>query len=391
MPIALSIACLVAIALYYTKLRRLVRNAPELPSGSASEEIPSVTVIVPAYNEAVNIRDCIASILDSTDIGSDRLQVRIVDDASTDNTLEIARTFARSRNDDRLQVIAGKPRPEGEVWVGKNWACTQAAETTQSEFILFIDADVRLETGAIETAVQAAKNGQIDLLTGLPKLVCGCLAEWTVQPVLFNTLTLSFDFAEVNDPNSNTAFAAGPFMLFRRSAYEKLGGHREVAAEIVEDVELARRTKRGGLRLLFVPIPQLARVRMYRSWGELWEGWTKNFYQGANRNFSAMAYTAFIMFLVYFLPWFLGGWELWRGIAGYFGWWDIGVTAIAVAGTIAHYNWRRLGAQLYGCPSRYWWLSGLGGLGVAAIALGSAIKTETGWGWTWRGRALSHD
>ncbi|MBE9041102.1 glycosyltransferase, partial [Oscillatoriales cyanobacterium LEGE 11467] len=166
MLLALSIVSLIAIAIYCIKLRRIFRNAPELPVLAALEEIPTVTVIVPAYNETANIQDCIASILDSSNLGVDRLQVSIVDDGSTDDTLEIAQTFARTRNDDRLQVIPGKPRPEGETWVGKNWAVTQAAEIAQSEFILFLDADVRLETGAIETAVRAAVNGQIDLLTG---------------------------------------------------------------------------------------------------------------------------------------------------------------------------------------------------------------------------------
>jgi hypothetical protein len=53
-----------------------------------------------------------------------------------------------------------------------------------------------------------------------------------------------------------------------------------------------------------------------------------------------------------------------------------------------HYNLRRLGAEISDCPTKYWWLGGLGGALVAAIAIGSAIKTETGWGWTWRGRPL---
>ncbi|MDY6941137.1 MAG: glycosyltransferase family 2 protein [Cyanobacteriota bacterium] len=388
MLLVLSIVSLAAIAIYAIKLRRIVRNAPTL-SSEANAEIPTVTVIVPAYNEAVNIQDCIASILDSTDLGVDRLQVRIVDDGSTDDTLEIARTFARTRNDDRLQVIPGKPRPQGEVWVGKNWACTQAAETTQSEFILFVDADVRLEPGAIEATVREAVRGKIDLLTGMPKLVCGCFAEWAVQPILFNTLSLAYDFSQVNDPDSDSAFAAGPFMLFRRQAYEQLGGHRAVAAEIVEDVELARRVKQAGLRLSFLPIPHLARVRMYRSWGELWEGWTKNFYQGSDRNLSAMVYTASMMGLIYLTPWLLGGWEMWQAIDRHFQPIDIPIISLAFVGIAVHHYLRRLGEQLYGCPTLYWWLAGLGGSAVAAIALGSAIKTETGWGWTWRGRSLA--
>jgi len=63
-------------------------------------------------------------------------------------------------------------------------------------------------------------------------------------------------------------------MLFRRSGYEKIGDPEAVASVIVEDVELATRIKRAGLKLGLYSRSNLASVRMYRSWSALWEGWT---------------------------------------------------------------------------------------------------------------------
>ena len=398
----------VIVSTAYTKnLRRSVKNAPRTNSSSAQHLLPStglfpkVSVIVPAYNEAENIRDCAIAILESTALSVDNLEVLIVDDRSTDDTLAIAQTLQQQLNDPRLKILAGQARPANQYWAGKNWACAQAVPEATGEFLLFIDADVRLKPGAIKTAIATAENSKIDLFTCMPALVCECFAEWLVQPLMFNHLAVCFDFTAVNDAaKTDSAFAGGPFMLFRRSAYEKIGGHEAVAGEIVEDVELARRIKRAGLKLALYSGSNLASVRMYRSWSALWEGWTKNLYLGAKRSWGMMIYMAAIMLFLYPMPWLALGILLANGevaniitnsqlpITNY----HLPITLLTICLSVIviwqHYTLRRLGAQISDCPTKYWWLGGLGGTLIAAIAIGSAIKTETGWGWTWRGRAL---
>ncbi|MEG4284125.1 glycosyltransferase family 2 protein [Microcoleus sp. A006_D1] len=405
--LTLVIFSLIVSRAYTKNLRLSVKNAPRTDSSSAQQLLPStglfpkVSVIVPAYNEAENIRDCAIAILESTPPSVDNLEVLIVDDRSTDDTLAIGQTLQQQLNDPRLKILAGQPRPANQYWAGKNWACAQAVPEAIGDFLLFIDADVRLKPGAIETAIATAEAEKIDLFTCMPALVCECLAEWLVQPLMFNHLAVCYDFTAVNDASkTDTAFAGGPFMLFRRSAYEQIGGHEAVAGEIVEDVELARRIKRAGLKLGLYSGSNLASVRMYRSWSALWEGWTKNLYLGANRSWGLMIYMAAIMFFLYPMPWLALGILLANGeianlitnhqlaISNY----QLPITLLTIclsAIVIWHqYNLRRLGAQISDCSTKYWWLGGLGGALVAAIAIGSAIKTETGWGWTWRGRAL---
>jgi cellulose synthase/poly-beta-1,6-N-acetylglucosamine synthase-like glycosyltransferase len=372
---------------YGRRLEASIRDAPSLTMQTALNSNAKISVIIPAYNEAENIEACVVAALNSTTLPAEVLEVWVIDDQSTDATWSIVQSLQQRLNDPRLHLLPGRPRPAGEVWVGKNWACTQAVTKAHGDFLLFIDADTRLKPSAIETTLNLMQQEQIDLLSLGPAIVCGCLAEWIAQPLIISALLVGYDYAAVNDPTTDTAFAAGPFMLFRRAAYEKIGGHRAVADQVVEDVELSRRVKFGGLKLKYLQGNVAATLRMYRSWGALWEGWTKNFFMGAQRNFKGMIRFIILMLLIYLLPWI----GLGVAIAHFFinaNILTVVLFALSLLGVGLHYRLRQILAQS-GLPSRYWWLSGLGGIAVAAIAIGSIIKTETGWGWTWRGRSLT--
>jgi glycosyltransferase involved in cell wall biosynthesis len=158
----------------------------------------------------------------------------IVDDQSTDSTKAIAEELAAI--DNRIQTITVPPRPRNG-WVGKNWACFQGASYARGNYILFIDADVRLESEAIASALVEAEKYKTDLLSCAPRIVCGCFWEWLIQPLIFNLISAGFDFTKVNNSNDSLAFATGTFMLFRRNAYLSIGGHRGVAG-IVLNLEI---------------------------------------------------------------------------------------------------------------------------------------------------------
>jgi hypothetical protein len=128
---------------------------------------------------------------------------------------------------------------------------------------------------------------------------------------------------------------------------------------------------------------------MYRSWSALWEGWTKNLYLGAQRKAGLMFLLALTMLLIYSLPWFCLvaiGYKLLIGIANPLDILAAGVAAIAI---FFHYDLRRVSSEVSQIPTSYWWLGGVGGTIVAALAVASVIKIETGWDWTWRGRDLA--
>ena len=381
---------LIGAASYTFRLWNSVRQTPFLlpsPLPTPDSRLPT-SVIIPAYNEAENIEECIRSVLDSTPLPADAFNVWVVDDQSTDETVAIVQLLQETLNDPRLNLLLGKPRPAGETWVGKSWACVQGAETAPGDFLLFIDADVRLGEGAIEAAVQTAEREQIDLLSCGPAIICGCLAEWIVQPLMFSTILIGFNADVVNDPKSDKAFAAGPFMLFRRSAYEQIGGHRAVGDQVVEDVALARLVKQSGLTLRLLSGIKLISVRMYRSWQALWEGWTKNMFLGSDRNLLSSLLFAALMPLIFTVPWLALFSSLIQAIFVPLSLDQQLAIVLSLIIISIHFLMRKILLEAGDFPPRYWWLAGVGGVLISAITLASIIKTETGWGWTWRGRSL---
>jgi hypothetical protein len=82
----------------------------------------------------------------------------------------------------------------------------------------------------------------------------------------------------VSNPASPAAAANGQYLLIRRALYERVGGHRAIRDQLLEDVELAKRAKQAGGKLLFLPGAAWIQTRMYRTFPEMWRGWTKNLY-----------------------------------------------------------------------------------------------------------------
>ncbi|MEO1132455.1 MAG: glycosyltransferase [Cyanobacteria bacterium J06639_1] len=371
----------VAFAGMLGKLYRALTASPNLDRDrQAPEAESSVAVVVPAYNESLNVTDCLNHVLDCTDAA---IQVYLVDDGSTDDTFELAQAVAELRQDDRLTILQAPPRPTGEVWVGKNWACAWAVPQIESDYLLFIDCDVRLQPGAIASALRDMSERQVGLLSVGPEIMCGCLAEWLVQPVVMAVIAAGFDLNAVNDPQSEAAFAAGPFMLFRRDAYDAIGGHAAVGREVVEDVELARRIKQHDLGLFYGFSGGLVRVRMYQDGDSLWEGWTKNWFSGSGRSFANTFYAIAVLTLLFIVPWV-------GAIAGLATQHWIWLAAGAI-GIVEQFMMRAILRYWSNLPLKYWWLSGVGGLVTVSIAIASAYRTTTGRGWTWRGRALMQE
>jgi GT2 family glycosyltransferase len=351
----------------------------------------SLTVVVPAYNEAANIAACLTSLLRSEDPCGD-WQVLLVDDRSSDATLAIAQEAAGAcgATEPRFSLLDAGPRPVGERWVGKNWACSRAMEQVVSEWVLFVDADVRLQPATLRRALSQATMDGADLLSLAPRLSCGCLAEWLVQPIMASLLGLGFPIEAANDPASAVAFAAGPFMLFRRSAYLAIGGHRALAAEVVEDLALARRIKQGGHRLRYLLALDGLELRMYSDFASLWEGWTKNWLLGLDGDVARALAASSVVLLMFSGPWLLAAVAapLAVGLPGQ-RLVLLAALALGLAGIGLQLVLRLWIRRQFQLPITFWWLMGAGGLVVAAIGPVSVWRTLSGRGWTWKGRPLA--
>ena len=369
-------------------LQRVFAVAPRLKAARAvAAPDTTLTVVIPAFNEAQNIEACVASVLANQPPCRD-WSLLVVDDESTDATVENALRAGSAASHFRL--IQAGPRPVNERWVGKNWACSKAVEQVSSEWLLFIDADVRLKPDALQRALSQALDEQADLLSLAPRLSCGCLAEWLVQPIMASLLGLGFPILETNDPASPVAFAAGPFMLFKASTYRQIGGHRALAGEVVEDLALARAIKAGGHRLRYLLGLDAVDLRMYSDLEALWEGWTKNWFLGLDRDPIKALGAALAVVLMFAVPWLLLPASLlllWlQPLLSSAWWWLMALASLAILQQLLLRLWTRSNFDL---PISHWWLMGAGGLLVGAIGPVSIWRTRTGRGWTWKGRSLT--
>ena len=401
-----SLICLVLTAssclgllILWVGLKRVFQEAPQLnpsiPSLPVDAEVVdgegiSLTVVIPAFNESLNIRRSLRSVFQSLP-PCGNWHVVVVDDMSTDSTVDMAQECAKQMDQlNRFTLIQAGPRPADERWVGKNWACSKAMEHLKSSWVLFIDADVELRPTALRRALVQAIHERADLFSVAPRLVCTCLAEWMVQPIMASLLGLGFPIVEANDPSSDVAFAAGPFMLFRRSAYDAIGGHAALAGEVVEDLALARTIKTSGFRLRYVLGLDAVDLQMYPNLSALWEGWTKNWFLGLDRNIPKALAAGGVVMLMFASPWILLPTCAVLAVV------LLGPTVMIVASALLAAMALVLQIVLrfwiqdrFGVPMRFWWLMGAGGLLVGAIAPVSVWRSITGRGWTWKGRSLA--
>ena len=388
-----ALAAAIGLSILLLGLQRVFASAPTLwDSNDRDIKDTSLSVVIPAFDEEQNIEGCLTHVLMSERPCS-RWDVIVVDDQSSDNTVKIAEqaivAVAGADQPDATVLQAG-PRPKGERWVGKNWGCCQAMEQVNSEWVLFIDADVTLAPDAIRRALHQSINENADLFSLAPRLTCGCLAEWMVQPIMASLLGLGFPILEANDPASTVAFAAGPFMLFRRDSYNAIGGHRALAGEVVEDLALARRIKEGGFRLRYVLGIDAVDLQMYANLQALWEGWSKNWFLGLDRSISKSLGAGGVVLLMFTLPWLLLPASLTMACLSsqdqIFWLSDAGLGLIAILMQLSVRLWTR---ARFSVPLRHWWLMGLGGMIIGLIAPTSVWKSLTGRGWTWKGRSLA--
>ncbi|MGC8548981.1 MAG: glycosyltransferase [Acidobacteriaceae bacterium] len=247
-------------------------NENELEAVGKSERYPLVlSVVVPARNEEDCVGACLESLVRQSEPGWElgrEWEIIVINDGSTDRTREIAAGFAG------VKVLdADEPEPG---WTGKANAIQTGVQAARGKWLLFTDADTVHEPGHLSLAITEAERHGVGMLSYSPRQEVTGLVQRALMPLIFSELAVLYSPAKVNNPESRFAAANGQFVLVRRDAYEKVGGHAAVMDAVLEDVELAAIFKKRKLGLRFRNAPEAVRTRMYRSVGAMWEGWRKN-------------------------------------------------------------------------------------------------------------------
>ncbi len=220
---------------------------------------------MPARNEEACLGACLESLAGQTGVP---FEIVVVDDASIDRTRAIAQSFSSVRTVD--------PGPPPPGWTGKNNAMASGAKVAGGEWLLFTDADTVHTPGSLARAVAEAGQRGAGLLSYSPEQEVHGFWEQAVMPVIFAELAATYQPSQVSDPGSTAAAANGQYILVSRGAYDAVGGHAAVSNSLLEDVELARAVKTSGNKIFFRYGADAVRTRMYRSFAQLHEGWTKN-------------------------------------------------------------------------------------------------------------------
>ncbi len=269
---------LVLLALVFSALPALLfwRNAKLFQTPPVILNQRAISVLIPARNEERGIAACLKSIQANSDV---EWEAVVLDDHSTDNTAETVRQLAES--DPRIRLEHAPELPAG--WSGKQHACYVLAQHARYETLMFLDADVRLEPDALARIEGFLHTSGAALVSGFPKQETGTFLEKLIIPFI-NWLLLSYLPIARMRTSTQVGFGAGCGQWFctTRAAYHEIGGHAHewVRGSFHDGIKLPRAYRSFGLKTDFCDATPLATCRMYRSAGQVWNGFAKNAREG---------------------------------------------------------------------------------------------------------------
>ena len=346
------------------RLGRAGRRRHRLGPGDPGELAETVSVVVPARNEAGRISGCVAAILAQD---AEVAEVVVVDDGSGDSTAaEADRAGAR---------VVAAPAP-GAGQAGKAAACAVGArEAGAGRWLAFVDADVMLAPQAVSRLLAACREAGAVAGSPLARQATRTLWEELLLPDLGLAVAERLDLDAIGDPARPEAFLSGQCLLVRRDAYEAVGGFEAVAGSLVEDVALARRLKAAGGRLEVRLAPDLAAVRMYGRFGDLREGLAKNLAEVWGAGAGSL------------------GWQAARALAGVAPWLALAARPparaarrMAVAGGLLQLTVRAGGRLVAGADPRLALTYPAADLVLLAVYADSVRRRRTGAPVTWKDR-----
>ena len=247
-----------------------------------------VSVLIPARNEEINIKRCLYSLIDQS---YKNLEIIVLDDDSDDQTYDVVKNI--SKNYESIKLVKGETKTIG--WTGKNWACNQLSKYANGDFLLFVDADTKLQKNTIAETVNEMNNNDIDLISLFPNRITNTVIDKiisvTIGWFIFSCLPIIFS-------NKNPIFSSafGQFLLFRKGAYFSIGGHESIKDKILDDFELGRLITKKGYNLNVLDGTERISTFSYSTEKEALEGLSKSIFPFFNNKL-----IPFLILLILFL------------------------------------------------------------------------------------------
>ena len=234
----------------------------------------SVLVLVPMRNEAENVHEFVAAL--SHQAGVRDFKVLLINDSSTDKTLEFM--HEATAQDSRFSILDSPALKDG--WLGKVSALHSGYLSAAADYIVTLDADVRLKPDALVRAVNQLNDLKLDFICPYPRQITQTFSEKLIQPLLHWSWmsTIILRLAE-KQPRRSTAVGNGQFFVLRKSALDKVEGFSSVSAQILDDIELARTLIAAGFKGVVTEGSAIASTRMYSSFDEIRQGYGKSLWK----------------------------------------------------------------------------------------------------------------
>lgn len=278
---------LATVALLLTAINAMTIRTPR--AGAHPEE-SEISILIPMRNEARNVSEVMESI--ALSLGHRNCEVIVLDDQSTDETaslLEAAKTRLP-----HLRVISGSKPDEG--WLGKPAALEQLFRAASGDYLVFMDADVRLQPNAIPSTISLMKEREWDFTSPYPRQVANTFLERVIQPLLQWSWFASVPLRVAERYRvPSMAVANGQLFIVRRDALLAIDGFSRVKSEILEDIEIARHLWRAGKRGIVTDGSAVAECRMYASSSELIDGYSKSLWRAFGSPLGAIIATAILL------------------------------------------------------------------------------------------------
>lgn len=271
-------------------------NLRKETASPAKRTLPSLSVVVPARNEAEAVRETIERLGASDYPG---LEIVLVNDRSDDGTGDIAESLRPSISN--LRVLHVRELPER--WLGKTHAMWFGANASSGEWLCFVDGDVHLAPDCLRRAMHYALNHDLHYLTLFPRMKSEGLWSRAFVIAFGFLFGLGFQPWRAKDPKSSRYCGVGAFQLIRRSSYHAVGTHERLRLEVIDDVKFGKIVKRANLKVDAIGGDDLLTVEWQR--GGLWNhvrGMEKNGFAGFDYRVSGVIVSSIALVILDVLP-----------------------------------------------------------------------------------------
>jgi chlorobactene glucosyltransferase len=257
-----------------------------------------VSVLIPARDEEANIGRCLDSLVDQS---YDNYVIIVLDDQSTDRTWEILSEYT-GRYPGLVRAVRGKPLPE-RGWNGKPHAMQQLSELADGDYYLCTDADTVHSRDSVAWAATNIEWHRVDFLSGYVRQDLQSFGEAVIVPAMYIMTAMIMPIWLIAATRTPLlSFAIGQFIMFRRAAYEAIGGYASVCDEISDDIFIARRLRAAGFRTIFLDIQKYVTCRMYDGYQASFTGIGKNISDFFNRKVLSLVSASLAILFFFLLP-----------------------------------------------------------------------------------------